>query len=211
MYGITLEEIALYEVVGKSTCIDNIVIVPAFYEIAIKQTERDRAFNFSLGKYMSKNGYSFSDICPEFHKFSKPHSRFKTVIQCDAIWVRAKIAGVYQFEPPRGLCWRYELLNIPFLAVILDESKRLLSIHPFACVEEDLKAGLEFYPVTPSKWRLKISNVFWKVLLMSQKLVDFMDFVLGDDYDDYSSVVMGSDFVAGHWNNEFHLCECIYS
>lgn len=204
--SLSFKEIVLYEVVGESACVDNIVIIPAFYEIAIEATTQNFKFEFSLNEYMVKNGCTFSKICPDFHQFSEPYSKlFETSTQCDAIWVRAKIPAIYKFYPPAAVGWRYELLNLPFLAVLLNDSRGFPSIHPFACIEEDLKAGLEFYPVTNSEQCLRIANAFWKILLSHQTLIGFVDVVLGDWYDDYASVVMGNDFVAGYWNNEFHL------
>ena len=33
MFGLSLEEIALYEIVGEPVCLSHVVIVPAFYEL----------------------------------------------------------------------------------------------------------------------------------------------------------------------------------
>ena len=112
---------------------------------------------------------------------------------------------MFNFYPPTCSGWRYELLNIPFLAAIFSKSDKFPSLHPFVCTEENLKAELEFYKVTTPEQCLVITNVFWKLLLTSQNLSTFIDLVAGDNYDDYASVVMGSDFISGYWNEKFHL------
>jgi hypothetical protein len=173
--------------------IDNVAIVPAFYELIPDRTEYDPTLNFSLSDYMSQNGYEFSQICPKFHKFSKFQEN-----PCDAIWVRSKISHIFNFAPIQAAGWRYSLLDIPFLAVIFNNSIEVPSVHPFGCIEEDLMAGLEFYEITNSEQRLCIANVFWKLLLTRPGISTFIDAVLGDNYDGYASVSMGRDFVCGY-------------
>ncbi|GJD19131.1 hypothetical protein RIVM261_040870 [Rivularia sp. IAM M-261] len=78
-------------------------------------------------------------------------------------------------------------------------------LHPFVCTEENLQAGLEFYNFSTHAQCISIANAFWKLFFTSQDLSTFIDVVLGDNYDDYSSPVMGNDFVSGYWNSRFYL------
>jgi hypothetical protein len=205
MGGLSLEEITLYEIIGESACLDNILIIPALYELISIHSECESLLDLSLSKYMTHNGYEFSKVCLKFYKFSQPYSYFESVNQCNAIWVRAKIPTVFNFSPPTASLWRYELLNIPFIAVIFSNSSDFPQLHPFACIEENLMAKLQFYKLTTPEECLSITNAFWKLLLTCQGLSTFVDVVLGDRYDDYSSVVMGRDFICGYWNSEFNL------
>ena len=102
--------------------------------------------------------------------------------------VRAKIPHIFNFYPPPAFGWRYELLNVPFLAAIFSNFREFPSLHPFACTEENLQAGLEFYKVTTPEQCSILANVFWQLLLRCQNLSAFIDVVLGDNYDDYASV-----------------------
>ncbi|MGP1383835.1 MAG: hypothetical protein ACTS2F_09770 [Thainema sp.] len=204
MNGVAWNEIAIYEVVETSVCIDNIVIVPCFYELFPCPAKYQAILDFSLERYMLQEHLSFADFCPAFYKFIQPSLRFESENWQDAIWVRSKIISVYNFYPPQAYSIRHSLLNIPFVAVFLDESSSIAALHPFACVEDELKAGLGFYQVTTPEECSIISAIFWKSLLAEPKLADFIDRVVGWAYD-YESPVMGSDFVTGYWKDEFHL------
>ncbi|MDB9517959.1 hypothetical protein PN466_13475 [Roseofilum reptotaenium CS-1145] len=198
------EQLVLYGIAGESVSTDNIVIIPAYYELFVSFNRDALKFDFSLRSYMDENGYNMSEICHTFYQFSKNYLDILDA-SCDAIWVRAKIPSAFRYLSPSKIDCRYNLLDIPFLAVILDDPRGFPSLHPFTCIEEDLQAGLEFYPTTPYKQGLRIANVFWKLLLEHQGLTDFMDDVLGDHYDDYESVVMGSNFTTGYQWKEFYL------
>lgn len=201
MHRTSLKDIVLYEVVGKSASFDNIVIFPAFYEIIPNLRKYESILDFSLNKYMNQNGYHFSEVYPKFYKF---YSEFEIINQYDAIWVRAKIPQIFNFYPPFAFGWRYQLLNVPFLAVILSNSNEFPLLHPFICFEENLSAGLEFYEITTPEQCRSIADAFWKLFFTSQELSTFIDVVLGDNYD-YDSLVMGNDFVSGYWNGTFYL------
>lgn len=206
MGGVPLEEIVLHRIVEAVARLDEIVIIPAFYELIPGRARKSESvLDFSLGSYMRQHNYEFSKICPTFYDFSQPYSRFEAMIQCDAIWVRAKIQNIFNFSTPSAHGWRYELLNIPFLAMIPGQSNQSFALHPFVCTEENLQAGLEFYEISSDDECSAIANIFWKLMLTCQDLSEFIDVVLGDSYDDYGSVVMGQDFTAGYWNGQFHL------
>ncbi len=158
-----------------------------------------------IANYMTRNGHIFSEICCEFHQFSQPDVEFSIPVQYDALWVRAKVANLYQFYPPAVMGWRYELLNIPFLAVVLDKPGNFFSLHPFVCIENDLRAGLEFHPTTSPEDCLTIANAFWQALVAHPGLTSFVDVVSADRYDGYNLAMILYAFKAGYWNNTFHL------
>ncbi len=176
----------LHDIVGDAVNIDNVIIVPAFYDIDI-QTSDEPQSEFPLAKYMTQH-----QIC--FHENYRVDCWCEDVVNdCNAMWVRARIPNVYRFSPPPVIGWRYKLLDVPFLAILFDRNKSFPSLHPFACVDEDLKAHLDFFGVTTLGDRQKIAKVFWTSLLQGDReLTTFIDWVLGDCYDDYDSVVMGS-------------------
>ncbi|MBW4619798.1 MAG: hypothetical protein KME17_10640 [Cyanosarcina radialis HA8281-LM2] len=48
MHRLSLGDIVLYEIAGPALCVDNVAIVPAFYELLADRTEYDFTLNFSL-------------------------------------------------------------------------------------------------------------------------------------------------------------------
>ena len=169
-----LQHIFLYEVVGEAIHLGKISIVPAFYELNIDRNEDESGLSFPLAEYVAREHPLRTRL------FRQLVSETCSLAECDALWVRAKISAAYKFSPPSAVGWRYELLNIPFLAVIFDRPNSVFSIHPFVCIEENLKAGLEFYPLTSPEQRTTIARAFWGQLILSPGLASFFDRVLGD-------------------------------
>lgn len=199
-----LEEMTLYGVGGEPACIDNIIIIPAFYEFFPELEESDLNSDISLEEYLNNNGYQLSKICPRFDRFSTEKGLTNSSSSGDAIWVHAKILDLFQYYPPT-IDWRSGLPDFPFLAITFNDSRKVASVHPFSCVEYNLQSYLEFSRFTSLEYQSLVSNAFWKLLLLHPGIGSFEQKIEGDCYDDYGSISMGSNFIAGYRNNTFYL------
>jgi hypothetical protein len=160
-----LEEMTLYGVAGEPARIDNIIIIPAFYEFFPELAEDDISYDeYCLEEYLTNNNCKLSQICPRFALFSREHNLNDLGFSCDAIWVHAKIIDIFQYYPP-PIDWCYNLPDFSFLAIMLDECGEICLIHPFACIELNLQSYLEFYKFTPLQDRALVANLFWKLLV----------------------------------------------
>ncbi|PSB55301.1 hypothetical protein C7B77_15490 [Chamaesiphon polymorphus CCALA 037] len=204
MNCVLLEEMALYGVAGEPACIDNIIIIPAFYEFFPELEESDIDSDISLEEYLNSNGDRLTEICPRFARFFKEEGFVNSSSSGDAIWVHAKILDLFQYYPPT-IDWRYGLPDFSFLAVTFNDSRELASAHPFSCIEYNLQSYLEFSCFTDLKHQSIVSSAFWKLLLAYPGLGTFEQKIQGNCYDDYGSISMGSNFITGYQNDTFYL------
>lgn len=204
MLDVLLEEMVIYGIAGEPVIVEDIIIIPAFYEFFPERNcYEDTRYSY-FDEYMSNNSRELTKICNRYAKFATEYNLHFLGVSCDAIWSHAKIMHTFNYYPPSLMDWRDNILDFSFVAITISNLRKIVSIHPFCCIEDNLHACL-YFPCKISLEEIEtISSSFWEILINNQGFANFHENIRGSSYDDYG-FTMGCGLAVGHWNNQFFM------
>jgi hypothetical protein len=169
----------LLDIVGRPRCFGDFIFVPALLEF-------DPPGEQCEPEHLLKHHSEYRRLATQ---------QYLDFERLEALWVRARIPGVFAFAPPGcGNDWQPSLVDVPFLAIV-KHNEKLPEVIPFVCREVgvspgsafiEVGVGLGFHPATlDHTMRKLIANRFWALLLESPNhLSPFTDHVFRLEWDE---------------------------